>query len=293
MLSDRPYMRNDYPRERTSVLTWLLCAIIGGFVMQLALGSEWFGGRVALESQFGLTAHGLRQGQIWTLVTHAFLHDTGNLFHVVGVVFALYFIGGELLPVLGPRRFLGLYFGATIAGGIAWALTHWHVFGVHLGSMAAVDALLVVYACFYPNRQLDFLLFFVLPVRVRPKHLVLLLLGLDLIGLVAYEIYGAARPFEQFSLAHSAHLGGMLAGWIYYRFVHEARWRTSSRQKSADWGNLPAPKEESTGSGTSSPRNLRAEVDRILDKINSHGFASLTPEEKRVLDDAKDALSRR
>mgnify|MGYP006139679347 CR=1 FL=1 len=36
----------------------------------------------------------------------------------------------------------------------------------------------------------------------------------------------------------------------------------------------------------------RTEVDRILDKINSQGFASLTPDEKRVLDDAKDLLSR-
>ena len=37
---------------------------------------------------------------------------------------------------------------------------------------------------------------------------------------------------------------------------------------------------------------LKAEVDRILDKINSKGFASLTPEEKKTLDDAKDLLSR-
>ena len=61
-------MRNDYSRERTSVLTWLLCAIVGGFIMQLVLGSEWFGGQLVLENQFGLTTSGLRQGMIWTLV---------------------------------------------------------------------------------------------------------------------------------------------------------------------------------------------------------------------------------
>ena len=55
----------------------------------------------------------------------------------------------------------------------------------HLGRATVdfVDAMLVVFACFYPNRQMDFLLFFVLPVRVRPKHLVLLLLSFDLVGL--------------------------------------------------------------------------------------------------------------
>jgi hypothetical protein len=43
-----------------------------------------------------------------------------------------------------------------------------------------------------------------------------------------------------------------------------------------------------------SPRaDLRAEVDRILDKINSQGFGALTEEEKRRLDEAKDLLSRR
>jgi membrane associated rhomboid family serine protease len=286
-------MRNDYPRERTSVLTWLLCAIVGGFILQQVLGSAWFGGQVVLENQFGLTSYGLRQGRIWTLVTHAFLHDPGNLFHVVGVSLLLYFVGNELLPLLGARRFLGLYFGATIMGGLAWVLTHWHVFGVHLGSMAAVDALLVVFACFFPNRRMDFLLFFVLPVRMRPKHLVLGLLGVDLIGLVAYEIYGAARPLEQISFSHSAHLGGMLAGWLYFRYVHEARWLNRARRTASEWEDLPAAPGDSTEDGPSSPRELRAEIDRILDKINSHGFASLTHNEKRVLDEAKDSLSRR
>ncbi len=293
MLSDRPYMRHDYPSERTSVLTWLLCAILGGFGLQLILGSDWFGGQLVLQDQLGLSSQALRHGWIWTLVSHAFLHDTGNLFHVIGVALLLYFIGGELLPLLGPRRFLGLYFGATIVGGLAWALAHWHVVGMHLGSMAAADAMLVVFACFYPNRQIDFLLFFVIPVRVRPKHLVLFLLGFEAIGLVAYEIYGAARPFEQFSLAHSAHLGGMLVGWVYFRFVHEARWRPGVRPKSSESKGVSEGKDEAGKENTRANRNLRAEVDRILDKINSHGLASLTPREKHVLDEAKDSLSRR
>ena len=293
MLSDRPYLRHDYPLARTSALTWLLCAMAGGFLMQLMLGSSWFGSQLELENQFGLSIHGLRQGWIWTLVTHSFLHDTGFLFHVVGVGLLLYFIGGELLPLLGPRRFLGLYFGSIITGGLAWAATHWRLGGTHLGAMAAVDAMLVVFACFYPNRQMDFLLFFVLPVRVRPKHLVLCLLGIDLIGLVAYEILGAARPFEQLRLDHSAHLGGMLAGWVYYQFVHEARWRTPARAQSAEWSEQAKPVETPSGSSAAPRRDLRAEVNRVLDKINSHGFASLTPQEKRVLDEAKDSLSRR
>lgn len=289
-------MRHEYPREQTSVLTWLLCAIIGGAVMQLVLGSSWFGGQVVLQKEFGLSIHALRQGWIWTLLTHAFLHDPNNLLHVVGVSLVLYFVGRELLPLIGPRRFLGLFFGATLAGGLAWTAVHWRLAGMHLGAMAAVDAMLVVFACFYPNRQMDFLVFFVLPVRVRPKHVVLFLLGIDLIGLVAYEIYGAARPFEQFALSHSAHLGGMLAGWVYFRFVHEARWLSGlhhRRGSSSEWAEFGETAEDGVAPETKPQRDLRAEVDRVLDKINSHGLASLTPQEKRVLDEAKDSLSRR
>ena len=293
MLSDRPYMRHEYPQVRTSVLTWLLCAIAGGFVMQLVSGSQWFGSQLALAHDFGLSIPALRHGWIWTLVTHSFLHDTGNLFHIVGVLLLLYFIGGELLPLLGSRRFLGLYLGSILAGGLAWSAAHWRLGGTHLGAMAAVNAMLVVFACFYPNRQMDFLLFFVLPVRVRPKYLVLFLLGLELIGLTAYELLGAARPFEELQIDHSAHLGGMLAGWLYYQFVHESRWRPAAPTTSAEWTEETEPAVAPGGPGAAAHRDIRAEVNRVLDKINSHGFASLTPQERRVLDEAKNSLSRR
>ncbi len=287
-------MRHDYPRERTSAVTWLICGIIGGFALQLALGADWLGGRRVLENDFALSIHGLRQGWIWTLATHAFLSEPGYLFHAAGIVFCVYFIGRELEPLIGARRLLGLFFGATVAGGLAWTAAHWRLGGTHVGAMAAVDAMLVVFACFYPNRQWDFLLFFVLPVRLRAKHVVLGLIVFDLIGLVPYEIMGAARPFAEFTLAHSAHLGGMAAGWIYFRFVHEARWRAFPRRQSAAAIEAGAPAAESGASSDPAPtRDLRAEVDRILDKINSHGFSSLTPQEKRVLDEAKDSLSRR
>jgi hypothetical protein len=57
------------------------------------------------------------------------------------------------------------------------------------------------------------------------------------------------------------------------------------------------PKEPEASAGykvnISAPADLRLEVDRILDKINSEGFGALTDDEKRLLDEAKDLLSRR
>ncbi|MSU70290.1 MAG: rhomboid family intramembrane serine protease [Opitutaceae bacterium] len=297
MLSDRPYLRDDDPRVRTSVLTWLLCATAAVFVLQFVLVSPAMGGGPPLDRWLALTIPGLRAGWLWTLCTHGFLHDTGFLFHLLGNLLGLYFIGRELLPMLGARRFLSLYFGAIVAGGLAWTLVHWRLGGVHDGATAGVAALLIVFAGFYPNRRMDFLLFFIFPVSVKPKHLALGVAGLGLVGLVFYEMPGATLPFN-YGFAHSAHLGGMATGWIYFRFLHEARWNFSARRSDLElprWMKRPAPAAPPVVPSPVNLRNrtnLRAEVDRILDKINSQGFGALTADEKRVLDEAKDLLSR-
>jgi len=93
----------------------------------------------------------------------------------------------------------------------------------------------------------------------------------------------------------------MAAGWLYFRFVHSAPpWRETLGQrasielprwmKRAPPGAAPRPAYRVN---IGSREDLRAEVDRILDKINSQGFGALTPDEKRLLDEAKDSLSRR
>lgn len=296
-------MRDDYPRERTSVLTWLISAMVAGFVVQVMFKSPWLAGRDQLQEFLGVSINGLRQGSAWTLVTHAFLHSPGFIFHLIGNVLALYFLGRELLPMLGTRRFLGLFGAATIIGALAWTAVHWRMAGSEplIGATAAVLALFIVFACFFPNQEMNFLLFFLFPVTVRPKHIAFCLVGFDLFGLVFYEIPATPLPFN-LVLASSAHLGGMLTGFLYYRFAHEARWLIGSPDradielprwmKRARKAAPPAPREM-VAAEPPAPVDIRAEVDRILDKINAQGFGSLTPDEKRVLDDAKDLLSRR
>jgi hypothetical protein len=95
----------------------------------------------------------------------------------------------------------------------------------------------------------------------------------------------------------------MAVGWLYYRFVHDAEWQGFSRRKAEV--ELPhwlkrAPRAAAAVVAAPARRlnltdrgHVRAEVDRILDKINSHGFGALTAEEKHLLDEARDLLSRR
>ncbi|MSU49189.1 MAG: rhomboid family intramembrane serine protease [Opitutus sp.] len=302
MLSDRSYMREEYQRERTSALTWLISAIVAGFALQLLMASPLVRGGAQFTELLGLSVDGLKAGRAWTLLTHVFLHSTDYIVQVIFNVLALYFLGRELLPMLGSRRFLSLLAAATIVGGTAWAATHWQGPGaMHLGAGAAIDALFIVFACFFPNQQLNFLLFFLFPVTLKPKHLAFALVGAVSVVFFCYEISGNALPLN-LDIASSAHLGGIFTGYIYYRFVHDGRWFTAQDSVEIELPRWMRRVRKPTSAVAGVPGNvvvprtpdaIRAEVDRVLDKINSEGFGALTPEEKQLLDEAKDLLSRR
>ena len=296
MLSDRPYMRNDYPRERTSVLTWMLAAVLGAFALELALVSPWFRASDQLMRGIAVTVPGLSSGWLWTLVTHGLLHSQDNLFHVVVVAAGLFVVGRELEPLIGQRRLGVVFVGALMFGAVTWAAVNWSRGGLLIGGMAGVYGLLVLFAALQPNREFSLLLFFFFPITLRVKHVALALLALDLAAFASFEVLGQKLPLDY---TPSAHLGGMMFGWIYFRYLYRREGgtvkprRTSSSVAAAE----AAADQEVEVAAPLSPlerrAHLRAEVDRILDKINSHGLGSLTLDEKRRLDEAKQTLGRR
>ncbi|MBL9199643.1 MAG: rhomboid family intramembrane serine protease [Opitutaceae bacterium] len=240
-----------------------------------------------------------------TVLSHALLHSSRFILHGLANGLLLFFLGRELVPLLGARRFLGLLVAANLVGALAWLALHWQRPGdVHLGVTAGVCGLLVVFAAFNPQQRVDFLLFFLWPVTLKARHIVMTWLGLDLLGLFLHEIPATPLPLG-LGLSHSAHLGGMIAGLVYFRFVHHAGWFNPLDR---DVATLPAwlpgraeavaaPATATAGLDAAppatSPAELRAEVDRILDKITSEGLASLTPAERRLLDEARHNLPRR
>jgi membrane associated rhomboid family serine protease len=303
MLSDRSYMRDaEYPRQRTSVLTWLIASILAVFVLQVMFIAMPLGNRRMITDLLGLSIYQLRAGEVWRLLTYAFVHGA-NPFHVGLNLLGLYFVGREVLPLVGPRRFLALFATAVLAGALAWSASNWRFEGGLVGASAGVMGVLTVYACFFPDRPTTVLLMFV-PVTFKPKHLVLILASFELAGYFLYEFTHAANSL---GVAHSSHLGGIAGGWLFHRFVVEGRWprRGSVQMELPAWlkrsrkaPSAPAYKVNvnpppSVAGLATSPADLRAEVDRILDKINSQGFGALTPAEKRRLDEARDLLSRR
>ncbi len=144
------------------------------------------------------------EGQIWRLFTYMFLH--GPLFHILFNMFVLWMFGSECENVMGRRRFLFYYLftgvGAALCQlGLAALMPAALAGTVMIGASGAVYGLLLAYALYFPNRWL--LLFFVLPVRA--KYLVL--------GFAALEFLLAMTNFQD-GIAHMAHLGGLLFGFL-------------------------------------------------------------------------------
>lgn len=293
----RSYLRNDYPRERTSALVWLISALVAGFFIQNIL-VRWLSADVAVHQYLLLSASNLREYRVWTLLTYSLFHDLDNLLHILFALLALYFTGRDLLTRISPQRFLALYAAMAIAGGLCWALVHWRSGGVLLGSSAAIYGLITLWVCFEPNRQISVLLLFIPVTLPKAKYLVYGLLFIDLCGFLFAEIIGKSSPL---GIAHSAHLAGMAVAWVYFQFGENRNlrftlpWRRSKPEVEAPHWAQKTPKVVSSNHyqvNLSNRDTLKAEVDRILDKINSQGFASLTPAEKRTLDEARDLLNK-
>ncbi len=298
MLSDRSYMRENYPRTGRSALVWIISATIAGFILanvfERLFLSEHF------TTLFSLSIAGIKQGYIWQFLTYGFLHPPGEPFDVLVCCFnllCLYLLGRDLEALLGTKRFLWLYLGGIALGGLAWASVNFRFGGLVMTAWPGIASLFTLYACLNANQRIPLLIFFVFPVTLKPKYLAWAAFAFDFCGLMFYEIPHGHSPFGY----HSHHLGGMLAGALYYRFVHEREWRTPDglteielpkwlRKKQKDETPAQAPLPYKVNLDRD---GIRAEVDRILDKINSEGFTSLTEDEKRLLDEAKDLLSRR
>ena len=296
MPTDRIHMHHEYRRDRTSLVTWLICAIAGAFLLQFAADSSLLPASSSLIDGLALSREALASGRLWAPLTFWLLHDTTNLFHVGLVLLGLFLVGHEITACLGPRRFAAVFLASLLGGAACWAILHLGSDQTLIGATAGLYGLIAAYALLFPEREIRFLLFF-FPVTFRPGQLVFGLLAADIFALVLVDLLVRPLPF---AYAPSAHLGGMLAGWLVCRFFHESRRHRATTMRRIG-RSLPAKTPVLAGEGGqettarpvgSSRAGVRAEVDRILDKINSRGLDALTPAERRVLDEAKDALNR-
>ncbi|MGC6424046.1 MAG: rhomboid family intramembrane serine protease [Lentimonas sp.] len=306
MLYDRPYMRqaSGLARNHKSVVVLLLFTTIGVFVLQNVLNAflPGYGGRNYFMGEwFALSGEHFKQLKVWTVLSYSMLHSTNGLFHIIGNMLGLFFIGRILEPILGKSRFLALYFGGALVGGLIFLLFHHSGANTVVGASGAVLALVAFFCLLRPDQPITLLLFFVLPVAVKPKWVFWGTLGFSIFGLLFTELPAIRDPQNSQSMvSHSAHLGGMLAGVLFFRFVYNGSNNFFGNHGRAPSIEMPAwlkkkkkVEPQITYQVNRSNRdNLQNEVDRILDKINTSGFGSLTEDEKKTLEEAKEILSK-
>jgi membrane associated rhomboid family serine protease len=283
MIYDRPYMR-EAQRPGHNLIKILIVANVTVFVLQ-----------ILLQNAFPTKLLTLNSGDFifkpWTLISYSFLHSTEQPLHLVFNMLMLYFMGKSLEQNLNPRQLGTLFLGCVLAGGIVWLAVNWGQARPQLmGASAGVTGFLIYFCLNRPNEPVTFLLFFVIPVTLKPKWIAWGVFAFEMYNFLSHEIPG------RHAVANSAHLGGMLAAVLFYKFGMglELRLPGFLRQRrivrQASRKKTVPPTHDTVNHGDNDA--LQREVDRILDKINAKGFGSLSPEEKQTLDQAKDILRR-
>ncbi|WP_314936271.1 rhomboid family intramembrane serine protease [Alloprevotella tannerae] len=254
----------------------------------------------------------------WQLVTYMFLHD--GLSHLFFNMFALWMFGMVIERTLGFKRFLIYYFVCGIGAGLcqeAWQLGQYYIEGLQnhtiidtgmvvipmsaylntwttIGASGACYGVLLAFGVLYPNERIMLL---IPPIPLKAKYMV--------VGYAAIELVAAFATNG--NIAHFAHLGGMLFGWLLLiiwrkksggRRSNFSGWENYTPKKPSRWQqwrekrkrNSIQPNAHKNKTSTNADHNYNMQkkadeerIDRILDKVKKSGYASLTDEERDEL----------
>jgi membrane associated rhomboid family serine protease len=247
----------------------------------------------------------------WQLITYQFMHaDFWHLFF--NMFFGLWMFGMEIEHMWGSKKFLFFYILCGFFAGISQLLiapllnpgsqyilhplTGEVVGGIPtVGASGAVYGVLLAFGMLFPDRYI--FLYFLIPVKAKYFVAGLIFLGMMSVG-------------GQGPVAHLAHLGGALAGYIYILYdrgklpFHNlgdriAWWLNSLRYKSDEtvhhdgtetkvYDIHGAPKESR---GDNVQEVTQKQIDEILDKIGRGGYQNLSDEEKRILFEASKKIN--
>lgn len=177
----------------------LLVANIVAFLLQQLLGDGFTG-------MFALWPLGSDRFMPWQIVTYAFLH--GGLMHLAFNMYGLWMFGSELEGVWGARR-LALFYGASVLAAAVAELIVSALIGngaPTVGASGGLFGLMIGYAMLFPQRRIMLL---IPPIPMSARTFVI--------------VYGAIELFlgvtgTAAGIAHFAHLGGLLGGWLVIRY---------------------------------------------------------------------------
>ena len=290
-------MKKPFSGGINSIIDRILILLIACFVFQLLveLATGLPHGHGIHFKTLALSAHFFESGYLWTILTYPFLNQ--GPFMLIMNLIGIHFICRTVEQELGKRNFYWLCALSCLSGGFMWLSLNYQAEQQLCGFTPILMASLTYFCFCNPDRPITLLLFFVLPISIKPRYLLLSLLGIELFGFVFWELRG------NLTVNCSAHLGGMLTGAFVYRYLLSGKefptfvFVNSRSKKSSGITKLfrkkQSVKNASYAVDFSDQQDLQEEVDRILDKINENGFGALTQEEKNILEKAKGLLNKR
>ena len=290
----------------------------------LAYAATWVlkGSGVDLNGLLGLHFFMASDFRVYQFLTYMFLH--GSFTHILFNMFALWMFGSVIERVWGPKKFLFYYIVCGVGAGIVQELVQYGSYMAQglaayqyvnmggaqismdsyinmwttIGASGAVYGILLAFGMIFPNERLFIIPF---PFPIKAKWLI--------VGYIVIELFSAmSGPGD--GVAHMAHLGGMLFGFLlirYWRkhpdssqrfvrsygqeFFDNLRRKYEERQRSqhmhAEQTRWEEQRRETDEEYNERQRKNQEEVDAILDKIRKSGYDSLTKEEKQKLFDQK------
>jgi membrane associated rhomboid family serine protease len=291
-----PYEQDQTPRLTPAVQALLAISVAVAF-LQLTLIDSLSG---ALAFDFSALP-----GRWWTAGTYMFAHV--SVWHLVANIYALYVFGPRLEQAWGAKKFTWFYLLCGF-GGVAFDILFLRA-GTLVGSSAAVFGVMTAYVMQWPDDEVNLL--FAVPMRARS-----LVAGLVVFNLVMGIM---ATANGDMNIAYVAHVGGMLAAYVYVRMsastgMEQVRQRVASLPEPdepprAIPRNLPrrergdevddivakskaiAAKRVPLLTPTSRRREAKAdELNRVLDKISELGIESLTTDERKTLEEMSKKL---
>ena len=192
------------PGPLTPAIKAIIAANVLMFVITVVTRSQ------AIVSSLGLTPQDTLVGlRIWQPLTYMFLH--GGFFHILFNMLTLWMFGTELERMWGTRFFTKYYFACGLGAAATQVLLSFVPGGfgdqmylsTTIGASGAVYGVLLAYALYFPHRTLLFM--FIFPLQAR--YFVMILGGIALLS----SIGGGG------GVAHTAHLGGLVAGYLYLK----------------------------------------------------------------------------
>jgi membrane associated rhomboid family serine protease len=299
---DREYYRREGPSFLGSlantgqVCKWLILINVGVFLLQIVLG-EGFTDTFLLDPAL------VRQGEIWRLLTYAFLHDPHSLWHILFNMLFLWWFGSDIEDLYGHKEFLAYYLVAAVLGGVAYELSALAGLLPHgvdeqgqlvypgcLGASGAVTAVLVLFALHYPTR---IIYFWFLPIPIWA-----------FVGLQVLQDAFVFASRQRSGTAVTVHLGGAAFAFLYYKL----HWRMMNlvpnlrawqRERSRPPLRIYREEEREQPVPVAAPpagdldEQLEAKLDAVLEKVARYGQSSLTDTERQILLRASEIYKRR